>query len=89
MILMGEGTRTLGLLEYQATFPIFPLLWTHSFASSGGTGEWGSGHFELSIHVPLGMAGRTIHHQAVVFDPEGPGGVTVSNVVRASYVTGN
>jgi len=86
VLLMGEGTRTLGLAQFEATLPIFPILWRKPFVAASATGEWGSGSFAYTVHVPLAMAGRTIHHQAILFDPAGPGGVTVSNVVKATYV---
>ncbi len=45
----------------------------------------GEGRCEYAFGVPAGLAGMTFYYQALVADPDGPGGMSASNALRVTY----
>ena len=83
-IFVGTPGQTV-LPNLGATLEVTPIVQV-PFQTTNLTGEWGSGSFTTQVTVPATAAGKTLVLQALVIDPAGQGGATVTNALSLSFV---
>ena len=84
-LLVSPRLQTIGSLPHGAAAPLLQPWVRLPFFASSTTSEAGSGSVAIPVRIPLAMAGRTLHHQAMLFDAAGSGGLASTNLLSVRY----